>query len=144
MKEVDAALAGEVSGHVFFADRYFGYDDAIYGALRLIEIVANDDKPLSVLLSDIPQTYVTPEMRFECDDEKKFMIVEEVKSALEKDYQLVDIDGVRVVFDDGWGLVRASNTQPALVMRFEANTKERLEEIRTLVETTVKEIKERS
>ena len=137
MKETDAVLAGEVSGHMFFADRYFGYDDAIYAALRLIEIVANSDKKLSQLLEDIPESFVTPEIRIPCSDEVKFKMIDRIKEELHDKFKFIDIDGVRITFDDGWGLVRASNTQPALVMRFEAETKKRLDEIKNFVESMV-------
>ncbi|MBU1864594.1 MAG: phosphomannomutase/phosphoglucomutase [Candidatus Omnitrophica bacterium] len=143
MKEVKAAMAGEVSGHIFFADRYFGFDDAIYAALRLIEIVAAADTSLSELLNDVPQTFVTPELRIACPDERKFAVVDAIKKEFKKSYQTIDIDGVRVIFDDGWGLVRPSNTQAELTMRFEATTQKRLEEIKSLVEATVKEVMER-
>ena len=138
MKEEKAALGGEMSGHIFFADRYFGYDDAIYASCRLIELLSKTDKKLSQLLSDVPKTFITPEIRVDCPDEIKFKVVEKVKEALRKDYPVIDVDGVRVKFEDGWGLVRASNTQPALVLRFEALTGKRLEEIKKFVEDKVK------
>jgi phosphomannomutase/phosphoglucomutase len=138
MKEERAALGGEMSGHIFFADRYFGYDDAIYASCRLIELLSKTDKKLSTLLSDVPKTFITPEIRVDCADEIKFKVVEKVKEELRKDYPIIDVDGVRVKFEDGWGLVRASNTQPALVLRFEALTQERLSEMRGLVEKKVK------
>jgi phosphomannomutase/phosphoglucomutase len=138
MREEKAALGGEMSGHLFFADRYFGYDDAIYASCRLIELLSKTDRKLSQLLSDVPKTYITPEIRVDCPDEIKFKVVEDVKEALRKDYPVIDVDGVRVKFEDGWGLVRASNTQPALVLRFEALVEKRLEEIKKLVEDKVK------
>ena len=141
MKQENAALAGEMSGHIFFSDRYLGFDDAVYASCRLIEILADTGKKISELLSDIPKTYSTPEIRVECPDNKKFALVDKVTEYFQKDYNVIDIDGVRVLFDDGWGLVRASNTQPALVLRFEALTKERLEEIKNLVETVLEEMK---
>jgi len=140
MKEEKAELAGEMSGHMFFADRYFGYDDATYAACRLIEILANTRKKLSDLLSDVPKTYSTPEIRVECADDKKFDVVSEVTEYFRKKYDIIDIDGVRVLFDDGWGLVRASNTQPAMVLRFEALTEARLSEIKTMVESALADI----
>ena len=143
MKEVHAPLAGEMSGHIFFGDRYFGYDDAVYAALRLIEIIANTDKTISQLLSDIPQSYVTPEIRIHCSDEIKFRVIDNLKNELRGKYDFIDIDGVRIIFDDGWGLVRASNTQPVLVMRFEADSEKRLEEIKTFIESKVDRILER-
>ncbi len=141
MKQENAALAGEMSGHIFFADRYLGFDDAVYASCRLIEILANTGKKISELLSDIPKTYSTPEIRVECPDDKKFALVDKVTEYFRKKYNVIDIDGVRVLFDDGWGLVRASNTQPALVLRFEALTEERLGEIKNLVETVLEEMK---
>ena len=141
MKQENAALAGEMSGHMFFADRYLGFDDAIYASCRLFEILANTGKKISELLADIPKTYSTPEIRVECPDDKKFGLVEKVTEYFRKKYNVIDIDGVRVLFDDGWGLVRASNTQPALVLRFEALTRERLEEIQNLIEGVVEEMK---
>jgi phosphomannomutase/phosphoglucomutase len=138
MKVENAALGGEMSGHIFFADRYFGYDDAIYASCRLIELLSKKDEKLSRLLSDVPKTFITPEIRVDCPDEIKFKVVEKVKAMLSKDNPIIDVDGVRVKFEDGWGLVRASNTQPALVLRFEALTEKRLQEIRTLVEDKVK------
>ncbi len=130
LREEKAPLAGEMSGHIFFADEYFGYDDAIYASLRLLQILSQDKRPLSHLVKEIPSYYSTPEIRVDCPDKMKFKIVEELKERLISKYRVIDIDGVRVVFPDGWGLVRASNTQPALVLRFEAKTRERLEEIR--------------
>ncbi|MFZ5562405.1 MAG: phosphomannomutase/phosphoglucomutase [Thermodesulfobacteriota bacterium] len=141
MKESKAALAGEMSGHIFFADRYLGFDDAIYSSCRLLELIADAGKPLSSLLSDIPKTFTTPEIRVECPDDKKFDLVKKVTEHFRKTHKVVDIDGVRVLFDDGWGLVRASNTQPALVMRFEAMSEPRLAEIRKLVEDAVERFK---
>ncbi|GAI59663.1 unnamed protein product, partial [marine sediment metagenome] len=134
MKEENALLAGEMSGHLFFADRYFGYDDAIYASIRLFEILSKTGKKVSELLSDVPPTFVTPEIRVDCPDNIKFQVVEDVKEYLRKDYKIIDTDGVRIPFDDGWGLVRASNTQPVLVLRFEASTEEKLNSIRTMVE----------
>jgi phosphomannomutase/phosphoglucomutase len=139
MKEEKALLGGEMSGHIFFADRYFGYDDAIYASCRLIELLSKTDKKLSQLLDDVPKTQITPEIRVDCPDEIKFKVVERVKEDLKKDHPIIDVDGVRVRFEDGWGLVRASNTQPVLVLRFEAITEKRLEQIRKLVEDKVQE-----
>ena len=135
MREEGALLAGEMSGHIFFNDRYFGYDDAIYASLRLAEIVSSGDKPLSEYLSDLPLSFSTPEIRFDCPEEKKFPVVAEaVKYFKEAGYDVNDIDGVRLNMEDGWGLLRASNTQPVLVMRFEAQSEARLQEIKSLVE----------
>ena len=142
MKEEKAELAGEMSGHMFFADRYFGYDDAIYASCRLLEILSNTGKALSDLLSDVPKTYTTPEIRVDCPDDKKFALVEQVTDYFRQRNEVIDIDGVRVLFPDGWGLVRASNTQPALVLRFEALSENRLSEIKDHIETTLEGIKQ--
>jgi phosphomannomutase/phosphoglucomutase len=137
MKETHAELAGEMSGHMFFADRYYGFDDAIYAACRLMEIVSHSGQPLSAQLAGLPQTIATPEIRFDCPDELKFAVVERSKAELRARHQVIDVDGVRVLFPDGWGLVRASNTQPVLVMRFEATTPELLQAYQSEVETVV-------
>jgi phosphomannomutase/phosphoglucomutase len=137
MREERAALGGEMSGHIFFADRYFGYDDAIYASCRLVELLSKTDRKLTQLLQDVPKTFITPEIRVDCPDEIKFKVVEKVKQELRKSYSIIDVDGVRVKFEDGWGLVRASNTQPVLVLRFEALTQKRLQEIKELVEKKV-------
>jgi phosphomannomutase / phosphoglucomutase len=140
MKAEGALLAGEMSGHMFFADRYFGYDDAIYAAVRLLEIVAREGKPVSELLADVPETHATPELRFACADEKKFAIVERVTAHYKRTHRVLDLDGARIDFGDGaWGLCRASNTQPVLVLRFEARTPARRDEIRHQVESFVEE-----
>ncbi|UCF07065.1 MAG: phosphomannomutase/phosphoglucomutase [bacterium] len=122
MRDEGALLAGEMSGHLFFADRYYGYDDAIYAACRLLEIVSLNERPLSELLTDMTPYVSTPEIRIDCDDTVKFDIVEKVAEHFKKRYEVIDIDGARVKFGDGWGLIRASNTQPVLVLRFEART----------------------
>ena len=140
MKEEKAPLAGEMSGHMFFADRYFGFDDAIYASLRLLEIMSSSDKAISEILSDVPRTFTTPEIRVDCPDNIKFQVVEEVKSYFRKNYKIIDVDGVRIPFGDGWGLVRSSNTQPVLVLRFEALTEERLRVIRDMIENVLHEI----
>ena len=140
MKEENAELAGEMSGHIFFADRYFGYDDATYASCRLLEILTQTGMKISELLSDVPKTYTTPEIRVECPDDKKFAVVQKITDYFRERYNVIDIDGVRVLFEDGWGLVRASNTQPALVLRFEALSESRLSEIRKLVESTLADI----
>ena len=132
MKEEGALLAGEMSGHLFFADRYFGYDDAIYAGARLLEIITRKDKSVSALLSGIPKMVNTPEIRIDCPDDKKFRVVAELTEAFKKEYNVIDVDGARVIFDGGWGLIRASNTQPVLVLRFEARDEERLREIKDL------------
>jgi phosphomannomutase/phosphoglucomutase len=140
LREEHAALAGEMSGHMFFADRYFGFDDAIYASFRLLEIVSSEKLGLGALLADLPRSTFTPEIRLDCPDDRKFEVVRRAAEFFRKNYRVIDIDGVRVRFDDGWGLVRASNTQPALVMRFEADSAKRLEEIRSLFETKLKEL----
>jgi phosphomannomutase/phosphoglucomutase len=137
MKSEKAVLGGEMSGHLFFADRYFGYDDAIYASCRLVELLSRTDQRLSQLLRDVPKTSITPEIRIDCPDEIKFQVVERVKEELKKTYPIIDVDGVRAQFGDGWGLVRASNTQPVLVLRFEAPTEKRLADIRKWVEDKV-------
>lgn len=137
MKEEKAALGGEMSGHIFFADRYFGYDDAIYASCRLLELLSKTERNLSSLLSDLPRTHITPEIRVPCPEEIKFRVVDQVKEELRKDHPIIDVDGVRVKFEDGWGLLRASNTQPVLVLRFEALTENRLQEIKTWMEEKV-------
>ncbi len=140
MKAEKAELAGEMSGHMFFADRYFGFDDAIYASCRLLEILADSGKTISELLADVPKTVTTPEIRVECPDHIKFQVVKEVTERFRKEFKIIDIDGVRVLFPDGWGLVRASNTQPALVLRFEAMSKQRLDEIQALVVNTLEQV----
>ena len=130
MRETNALLAGEMSGHIFFADRYFGYDDALYAACRLLEIVSREKKPLSSLLGDLTRYETTPEIRVACEDERKFEVVRSVRDHFRKTHDVIDVDGARVKFDGGWGLVRASNTQPVLVLRFEAATKELLAAIK--------------
>jgi phosphomannomutase/phosphoglucomutase len=142
MKKEKAMLAGEMSGHIFFADRYFGFDDAIYASCRLLEIVGTSGKRVSELLEGIPQTYVTPEIRVDCPDAIKFQVVEQATAYFRQAYPVIDVDGVRVRFPDGWGLLRASNTQPALVLRFEATSEERLEEVKDMVETKAHELME--
>jgi phosphomannomutase / phosphoglucomutase len=134
MKETKAELAGEMSGHIFFADRYYGFDDAFYAACRLLEIVADSGQPLSAQLEGVPKMIVTPEIRVDCPDEAKFEVVRRVTEHFKKIRQVIDVDGVRVLFDQGWGLVRASNTQPVLVLRFEAATPELLQQYRQEVE----------
>ncbi len=141
MKEEGALLAGEMSGHLFFGDRHFGFDDAVYAALRVLEILSKGDVALHELLADVPESFTTPEIRVPCDDEKKFAIVERLLEHFRSSHELVDIDGARVSFDGGWGLVRASNTQPVLVLRFEADTPERLKAIRAEMEAALERCK---
>jgi phosphomannomutase/phosphoglucomutase len=140
MKEEKALLAGEMSGHLFFADRYFGYDDAIYASIRLLEILSLSGQRISDLMADVPVTYSTPEIRVACPDHVKFQVVEAVKAHFRKDFKIIDIDGVRIPFADGWGLIRSSNTQPVLVLRFEAATQARLQDIRQMIEGVLEKI----
>ncbi len=139
MKEEKAVLAGEVSGHLFFADKYFGYDDGIYALIRLLEVLSKSNTKLSDLVADLPLSYTTPEIRVDCPDDIKFAVVDRVKDILKKEYEIIDIDGVRAKFENGWGLVRASNTQPVLVFRFESWTEEGLTDIQNFIETLVNE-----
>jgi len=141
MKESGALLAGEMSGHIFFADRYFGYDDAPYAALRLLEILKKNGEPYRMgrLLEGVPDTFSTPEIRVDCPDDKKFTIAPKMREAF-KDYPVIDIDGVRINFPEGWGLIRASNTQPALVLRFEAKDEASLRKIQASVEAELNKI----
>lgn len=142
MRQENAELAGEMSGHMFFYDRYYGYDDALYAACRLIEIVARSGQPLSHQLDGIPKLVSTPELRIDCPDELKFKVVEKVADIVRKHRAIVDIDGVRVPFEHGWGLVRASNTQPVLVMRFEAESEDWLKKYQQELEDAVKHAKQ--
>jgi len=142
MKELHAEIAGEMSGHMFFADGYYGYDDAIYASLRLMKLVADSGKPLSELAVAVPSFFSTPEIRVDCSDETKFQVVKSLQDHFRKEYEVIDIDGARVVFPDGWGLVRASNTQPVLVLRFEAKTPERLSAIREVFYAQLKRFPE--
>jgi phosphomannomutase/phosphoglucomutase len=130
MKELRAPLAGEMSGHMFFADGYYGYDDALYGAARLLRIVADAGRPVHELLADVPEFVSTPEIRVDCADDLKFELVARAVAHFKSLYDVNDVDGVRVLYGDGWGLIRASNTQPILVTRFEARSEERLAAIR--------------
>ena len=139
MKEENSPLAGEMSGHMFFADNYYGYDDAIFACGRLLQLLSNTQEKLSHLLKDIPSYVNTPEIRVASTDEGKFKIVEKIKDYFKNKYEIIDVDGARILFGDGWGLVRASNTQPVLVLRFEAKTEERLKEIRNIIEDKLKE-----
>jgi phosphomannomutase/phosphoglucomutase len=141
MKEEHALLAGEMSGHMFFRHRYYGFDDGIYSAARLMELLARSTRPLSQLLEDVPKTYASPEIRFDFPEEKKFRAVELAKERLRKRGKTIEVDGVRVMIDGAWGLVRASNTQPLLVLRWEAQSKEKLQEIQKLIEGTVQQIR---
>jgi phosphomannomutase / phosphoglucomutase len=139
MKETHALLAGEMSGHIFFADKFYGFDDACYVGLRVLEILSKTDKTLSELLSDIPQTFSTPEIRIDCTDETKFDVVQKISDYFKQTNKVITIDGARIIFEHGWGLVRASNTQAILVLRFEADTLENLRKIKATVEEKVRE-----
>ena len=153
MKEVHAAMAGEMSGHLFFADRYLGYDDAVYAACRLVEVLkklkvsGEAETSLSSILTDLPKTFNTPEIRFDCPDNIKFKVVDSAKENFlsgndlpQKPREVITVDGVRAVFEKGWGLIRASNTQPVLVMRFEASDPASLESIKIMMEQKVASI----
>ncbi|MCD6219546.1 phosphomannomutase, partial [Candidatus Calescamantes bacterium] len=139
MREVGAPLSGEMSGHMFFKDNYLGYDDAIFAAARLLEIISEEGKPLSELVQEIPTYYSTPEIRVDCPEEEKFRVVEEVKNYFAEKYPVIDVDGVRFITSNGWGLIRASNTQPILVLRFEAKEKEGLKELKKEVKDKFKD-----
>jgi phosphomannomutase/phosphoglucomutase len=144
MKETGALLGGEMSGHIFFADKFFGFDDAIYASLRLLEIMGKSDRPLSEYLSDVPKTYSTPEIRIDCPDNVKFDVVKKLTDYYRNKFDIIDIDGVRILLDDGWGLVRSSNTQPILVLRFEGQSEEALGRIQDMVrEDLARVMKER-
>jgi phosphomannomutase/phosphoglucomutase len=134
MKELHAPIAGEMSGHMFFAESFYGHDDALYGAARLLRIVADSGRSVQDLLSDVPPYFSTPEIRVECGDERKFPLVEAAAKHFKATHDVIDVDGVRVLFGDGWGLIRASNTQPILVTRYEALTEGRLQAIRDEME----------
>jgi len=134
MNELGCKLGGEMSGHIFFADDYYGYDDAIYVAARIVQTLSRTDRKLSELKEDLPKYYSTPEMRMSCEsDEEKFRIANDAINYFQNNYDCITVDGVRIKFGDGWGLVRSSNTQPVIVCRFEANSLERMEEIKNLV-----------
>jgi phosphomannomutase/phosphoglucomutase len=139
MIELNAPLAGEMSGHMFFAGDYYGFDDAMFAAARLLAYVARKGGPLSVLLADLPQTFATPEIRVECPEERKVAIVEEAAQHFSKLYEALTIDGIRISFPEGWGLIRSSNTQPVLVMRFEASSEEALQAYRAEVESWLRD-----
>ena len=135
MKQLNAPLAGEMSGHMFFAEGFYGHDDALYGAARLLRIVAASGMSVEEMLADVPKFVSTPEIRVDCPDEIKFEVVQRAVDYFRAKYDVIDVDGVRVLFGDGWGLIRASNTQPVLVTRYEALTSQRLNEIQQLMET---------
>ena len=139
LKELGAHLAGEMSGHMFFSHRYFGFDDALHSSARLVEILSNTEKSLSQLLETVPQSVSTPEIRVDCPDEVKFEVVSKAQKSF-SDYEVNELDGARISFEHGWGLVRASNTQPALVLRFEADSSENLEQYQGIVRSKLDEI----
>ena len=134
MHETHAPIAGEMSGHMFFGEGWYGFDDAMYGAARLLRIIADTGMSVKEMMADVPKFISTPEIRVDCADEIKFGIVEAAQKHFSATHKVIDVDGVRVLFGDGWGLIRASNTQPVLVMRFEARTREDLEKIRVEME----------
>jgi phosphomannomutase/phosphoglucomutase len=133
MKEIDAKIGGELSGHICFADKYIGIDDAPYAACRLVDLLDRKHRPFSDLVAALPRYVSTPEIRIEVDEERKWDVVERALEHFRKDHDVIDVDGVRVLFGDGWGLLRTSNTQPVIVARFEARTPERLEEIQAVM-----------
>jgi phosphomannomutase/phosphoglucomutase len=134
MKQLKAPLAGEMSGHMFFAEGFYGHDDALYGAARLLRIVAASGTSVAGMLGDVPKFVSTPELRVDCPDELKFEVVDRAVKHFRARYDVIDVDGVRVLFGDGWGLIRASNTQPVLVTRYEARSPERLDAIQREME----------
>ncbi len=143
MKETGALIGGEMSGHLFFAENFYGFDDAIYASARLLALLSRTIKSISQLLADVPLYHSTPEIRAECaNDEEKFKIAKKAADYFKQNNDVIDIDGVRILFGDGWGLVRPSNTQPVIVIRFEAKTPERLEEIKNLVIAKLEEFGE--
>jgi phosphomannomutase/phosphoglucomutase len=147
MKETGAVLGGEMSGHIFFAHRYLGFDDAVYAGARLLEILSKTRAPLSELRDTLPEMVNTPEIRVECPDDAKFDVVARAKNTLRSRSDvtaIVDVDGIRAHFKDGWGLIRASNTQPAIVVRCEATTRARLTEIQKIVESAIEAAKNAS
>jgi phosphomannomutase / phosphoglucomutase len=139
MHETGAPIAGEMSGHMFFAEGFYGFDDAMYGAARLLRIMADSGQGVHEMLSDVPRFVSTPELRVPCADSRKFAVVEAARKHFSAIHDVIDVDGVRVLFGDGWGLIRASNTQPVLVMRFEARTQQDLDAIRSELEGWLRE-----
>jgi phosphomannomutase / phosphoglucomutase len=138
MKDTNAVLGGEMSGHIFFADRFFGFDDAIYASLRLLEILSHSQRKLSEYLSDLPPTWSTPEIRIDCPEQLKFEVVKRMSDLYKDKFPMIDVDGVRIMTPEGWGLVRASNTQPILVLRFEADSESALEKMEMMITNDVK------
>ncbi|MFO0658956.1 MAG: phosphomannomutase/phosphoglucomutase [Polyangiaceae bacterium] len=144
MKEEHALLAGEMSGHLFLADRWFGFDDALYAGLRLVDLLERAGKTIGELTSDVPRTSITPELRVDCPDDQKFALVSAIRDRYRKSYEVIDVDGARILFGDtAWGLVRASNTQPVLVLRFEARNDARRDALRAEVEAAIEEERHR-
>ena len=141
--EENAILAGEMSGHIFFNDRWFGFDDAVYSGARLLEILSNSDKSLTEIVDTIPKAFNTPEIRVDTTEEAKFKIVSDMVNHFKKEYKVIDIDGGRIKFPYGWALIRASNTQPSLVIRFEADSEEHLKEIEEIFQPVLKKIKDK-
>lgn len=141
MREIGAVFTGEMSGHMFFADEYYGFDDALYAAARLLRILSNSNSKLSELLSDVPKYYSTPEIRVSCPDEEKFDKVETVKQSFKGKYPMIDVDGARVIFPNGWGLVRSSNTGPELIVRCESTTEEGLKKIKAEIQKALLPLK---
>ncbi|MFB6265087.1 MAG: phosphomannomutase, partial [Bradymonadaceae bacterium] len=137
IRETGAKIAGEMSGHIFFNDRFFGFDDALYVTCRIMEVLSQRGESIRELLADVPETSATPEIRRDCPEEIKFDIPELVAGYFEGDYEVVTVDGARIIFDDGWGLVRASNTQPKIVLRAEGLTDEQCEEYFSMLEEAV-------
>jgi len=140
MKETGALLAGEMSGHIFFADRFYGFDDAAYAGARLLEILSKIDEPLSGLLSDLPKTCSTPEIRIPCPEDKKSFVIQKIIEHFSPGHEVITIDGARIKFDHGWGLVRPSNTQALLILRIEADTPKNLDLLETKVRTLVNDL----
>ncbi len=127
-----AALAGEMSGHIFFAENYYGFDDAIFAALKLLEYISSKKEKVSTIIAGTPYYISTPTLQVDCPDDKKYQVIEQITKDFKKKYKVIDINGARVVFEGGWGLVRASSNLPVLVLRFEAKTKKRLDEIQQI------------
>ena len=140
MYKEKSKFGGEMSGHIFFADDFYGFDDALYVSLRLAQLLSNQNKTLSQIISKIPKYFSTAELRFDCkNDEEKFAISKKALNYFQKNYQCDTIDGVRINFKDGWGLVRASNTQPVIVCRFEAKTNDKMQIIKKEILNKLKE-----
>jgi len=140
MKEINAIFTGEMSGHMFFADEYYGFDDALYASARLISLLSHSDKNISEMLSDVPKYYSTPEIRLPSTDKEKFEIVNKVLTYFNSKYEVLDVDGARIIFPNGWGLVRASNTGPEIIFRCEGNSPEALTEIKNIMFSYLKKI----